>query len=108
MPPNVEWKGETSTVSERVNYNSDTRVVFWNVGNVSAGAGFTNSPKEVSFKVGLTPSINQVGLAPAILGETTVESTDAYTETKLESKAETLTTRFFDLNFKNGNEIVTK
>ena len=108
LPVGVTWKGETSPASEKISFNPDTKVVSWNIGNISAGAGFTISAKEVSFKVGLTPSINQIGLAPSILSQTQVNSTDTYAEVPISVTADSLSTRYTDGSYSPGKETVVK
>jgi hypothetical protein len=108
LPPGVAWKEETSPTTERVVYNPDTRTVSWNVGNVAAGTGFSSSPREVSFKVGLTPSLSQVGSPVDLIGESSLEATDTYTTFRLQVGFSSVNTHFSDLTFKSGNEIVIK
>jgi hypothetical protein len=108
LPAGVEWKGETSPTSERLAYNSDTRVVSWNIGNISSGTGFTYSPKEVSFKVGLTPSVTQVGQTLNLTSQTEAVAKDIYTETTLKSTAQPVTTRYSDPGFVTGSDVVAR
>jgi hypothetical protein len=108
LPAGVEWKSETSPSSERISYNPDTRVVSWDVGNILASTGFIYSAKEVSFKIGITPNINQIGSVPAILLDINAFSIDTYTDTEIKLNTGSLSTRFFDTSFRNGNDIVVK
>ena len=108
LPTGVIWKGETQPVSERINYNQDTRTVSWNIGNVSAGVGFTLSPKTVSFKVGIIPSINQIGSAPTLLSQINATATDTYTEGQIGATIPPVTTQYSDPGYKTGNNIVVK
>ena len=108
LPTGVIWKGETQPVSERINYNQDTRTVSWNIGNVSAGVGFTLSPKTVSFKVGIIPSINQIGSAPTLLSQINATATDTYTEGQIGATIPPVTTQYSDPDYKAGNNIVVK
>ena len=108
LPTGVIWKGETQPVSERINYNQDTRTVSWNIGNVSAGVGFTLSPKTVSFKVGIIPSINQIGSAPTLLSQINATATDTYTEGQIWATIPPVTTQYSDPDYKAGNNIVVK
>ncbi|MES2213738.1 MAG: hypothetical protein V4473_02800 [Patescibacteria group bacterium] len=108
LPPGVTWKGEATPASERISYNPDTKRITWNVGNVSAGSGFTLSPREVSFKVGITPSVSQVGTTPALVTNMSAGATDTYTNTTLTQNTENVTTRFNDSNFQQGNDTVVK
>ena len=108
LPTGIVWKAETSPSGERVSFNPDTRIVSWEIGSVSAGVGFAYSPKTVSFKVGITPSINQIGIVPLLTEGVDSEAMDTWTEGLIRTNAPAVTTRFFDPSFVSGNDIVTK
>ncbi len=108
LPQGVTWKGESTPATERVSYNPDTRTVTWNVGNISSGAGFTLSAKEVSFKIGIVPNVTQISNTPTLLTNISAVATDTYTNTTLQQGAQNITTRFSDPGFVSGNEVVVK
>lgn len=108
LPVGVEWKNETSPSGEKLSYDSNSRIVTWNVGNVSSGIGYGYAPREASFKVGLTPSINQIGTTPNLTTTVNVSAMDTYTEKQVNSTATELNTRYSDATFVNGKETVTK
>lgn len=85
LPVNVVWKNMVLPQSEAANvsYNSVTREVVWNVGDVPAGTGTTTSPRSVAIKVGITPSLNQVGLRPDMTGEFRITGKDMFTNTDI-------------------------
>ncbi len=108
LPSGVEWKGTTSPDGESVSYNTDNRTVTWNAGSISAGAGFTYSPKEVSFKVGLTPSVSQIGSAPTLVSQISANATDSYVEAPISVTANAVNTRYSDASFVQGRDVVGK
>jgi hypothetical protein len=108
LPVGVVWKNATSPASERIAYDSDSRTITWSVGAVSAGTGFNFSPRAVSFQVGLTPSLTQVGSPVDILPFSKVSATDTYVQTTISTSAGDVTTRFSDPGFVGGQEMVTK
>lgn len=108
LPVGIIWKAETLPVGEKVSFNPETRIVSWEVPNISAGAGFALSPKMVSFKVGIIPSINQIGTAPNLTSEVYSEAMDTYTENLIKITAPSVTTRFSDPSFLTGNDTVVK
>ncbi len=108
LPSGISWKEQISPNTERISYNPDTRVVLWNVGNVSSGAGFTSSPRQVSFQIGLTPSVSQIGSIVTLTSETNFQTIDTYIESKLQLSQPQVTTHFADRTFKFGNDIVVK
>lgn len=108
LPAGIVWKAETSPSSESVIFDPSTRIVSWEAGNVTAGAGFAYSPKTVSFKVGITPSLNQVGTMPFLTGTIDAEVMDTHTEKLMKLNIPAVSTRFFDPSYVSGNEIVAK
>jgi hypothetical protein len=108
LPVGVVWKGETAPISERINYSPDTRVISWNVGNISAGAGFNYSPKTASFKVGITPSINQIGAVPTLVTNIRASALDTFANSPVSSTADDASTQFSDPNFKFGDGTVAQ
>jgi hypothetical protein len=108
LPPGVDWKNEFSPPGERLSFNPETRVLVWNVGNLSFGTGFTYSPKQISFKVGIIPSISQIGSIPELVSQLKAEATDIYTDATLKSEARSVTVQSSDPNFKNTDGIVVK
>lgn len=106
LPVGVEWKGEVSPTSERISYDLDKRTVTWKIGNMSASIGYSYPAKEVSFKVGIIPSVNQIGSSPVLVSRSTITAFDTYTETTVRGAAEQVNTQFSDLDFKSGENIV--
>lgn len=108
LPAGVAWKGQSSPQSETVMYDNNSRTVSWNLTAVSAGVGFTNSARQVSFQLGITPSVNQIGSTPVVLGESDASGYDTYASTTVRSVAPNLTTLFSDSSFRPGQDIVAK
>lgn len=108
LPSGVEWKGETSPSSERINYDPNTKTVTWNVGNVTSSTGFTFSPREVSFKVGIIPSVTQVGSSGTLVNSAELKFVDTYTTLPSSQTLLPVTTRFSDATFKSGQDTIVK
>ncbi len=108
LPLGVAWKNEVSPSGEKISFDPNTRVVSWNVGSVSAGVGFGYSPREISFKVGLTPSTSQIGQGPNLLLEVRGVSTDTYAESSLSFSMDSVTTQYSDPAYRSGNNVVVK
>ncbi len=106
LPAGVEWKNETFPSNERLVFNPETRVVTWNIGNISSGTGFTYSPKEVSFKVGIVPSVSQVGSNPDLVTGIKLSTADTYTETQVVIETQAVTTQFSDPSYVHNESIV--
>jgi len=108
LPLGVEWKSNFIPANEKITYDADSRVVYWNVGNVASGSGFEYSPKEVNFKLGITPSLSQVGSSPALLMQTNAAGHDTYTDTPVSLGAQSVTTYVSDPGFNNSMSSVIK
>jgi hypothetical protein len=108
LPQGVLWKGQVSPSSEKITYNPDSRTVSWGAGNVSAGVGYSFSPREVSFQVGLTPSVSQIGLEASLTGNSNVSANDTYTGEALTASAQSVSTHYSDPSYSTNDNIVVK
>ncbi len=99
-PTYVRWLGVVSPSGESVTYNDVNGEITWVPGDIPAGVGFSGGGKEVSFQLGLTPSVSQLGTAPAIISRATLEGTDSFTQKLLQITREALATDMIsDQNF---------
>lgn len=109
VPNYISWEGLTSPESEKISYNPTTREIIWNAGDIKGGAGITSSSRQVSFQIGLTPSLSQVGLAPTLLSPATVTGTDKFTSKDVVfSKPEITTRSVKDADTKENDAVVVK
>ncbi|MDB4984194.1 MAG: hypothetical protein JWM20_373 [Patescibacteria group bacterium] len=85
LPTNVTWKDVELPASERANvtYNSVTKTLQWNVGDVPAGTGTAAATKTISMKVGITPSSQQSGSIADLTGPITIMGHDTFTGTDM-------------------------
>ena len=96
LPPYVSYKtGQTGFT-----YDSPSRTVRWDLGELKAGVGYTSAARVGSFQVTLTPSISQVGQAPALTGATVLSGTDRFAQIQVQATAQGPTTQTSD--GKNG------
>jgi len=106
---NVEYISAKSFASEDIVYDPQTRLVTWNLGNLSADAGFSTPKREVSFQVALTPIAGQVGTTPTLLSSITLTGQDGSTAKAISISNTALTTRMpTDPAFIQGDDVVTK
>lgn len=103
LPIGVFWKNEISPASEKVNFDPDTRIVTWNIGNISSGAGFTSSPESVSFKVGIMPSLSQIRSAPELVSQANFTGKDVYVDVPTTVTAGAVTTYTSDPGFSTSD-----
>ena len=80
LPSYVEWKAQTYPSNENISYNSATREVTWKVGAVQPGF---NTQRKAYFKIGFTPSVSHVNLAPPIVTQIKLRAEDSFAGTDL-------------------------
>ena len=78
LPPWVRFTGPVSPPSEDLIYNPSTREITWNVGGIPKGTGINGGDREVSFQIGFTPSLSQVGTMPTLVNDTTLTGHDDF------------------------------
>ncbi|HEY4508735.1 MAG TPA: hypothetical protein VJC13_00415 [Candidatus Paceibacterota bacterium] len=108
LPAGVAWKNEVSPAGEKISFDANTGTITWNAGSVSAGTGIGYSPREVSFKIGFTPSISQINLAPDLLSNISAMANDTYAEVQVSVSIGSVNAQYSDPSYKNGDNIVTK
>jgi hypothetical protein len=69
-------------------FNDRTNSLIWEIGNIEAGTGILNSPREVVFQVKITPAPNQVNKAVELLGKTTLSAKDLFTGEEIKVSGE--------------------
>ncbi len=107
LPPYIVWKGVTEPADEDVTYDQSTGLITWTVGTVRAGAGYTNPFRELAFQVGLTPSVNQIGVAPVLIEDATLKATDGFAGVSVGYTTEARTTLLGDdPSFDEGDDRV--
>ncbi len=61
LAPRVSYKEVFVPKGSNVSFNSNTRELTWNIGNIKRGEGIKTPLKELSFEVSYTPSLSEVG-----------------------------------------------
>ncbi|MDP3957857.1 MAG: hypothetical protein Q8Q36_00120 [bacterium] len=109
LPSYVRFMSRTSPEGEDVAYIQETREVVWNLGRLEQGTGIESASRQVSFQIGLTPSLSQVGTSPSLTGEIVFEGEDAFTRGGIVFSRSALTTRLLgDTGTTDADGIVTK
>lgn len=92
LPPYVEWKDLVSPSGANLVYNPVSHEISWNLGKIKAGTGYEINPQEVSFQVGLSPGLAQVGKTPAMISQATFTGKDDFTGVEVNRDVDPLTT----------------
>jgi hypothetical protein len=107
LPPYVKWAGSVSPGKENITYNRNTNEVLWTPGDIVAGTGVGQPPREVAFQVVLTPSLSQIKTTPALVSDVNFSGTDLFTgEVLSEEKGDILTVLSTDPKAPDGGDTV--
>ncbi len=96
LPSWVRFVGPISPPSEDLTYNPSTREIVWNVGGIQKGTGITGVDRDVSFQIGLIPSLSQVDTMPVIINGTTLTGHDDFAKVDVKVNKPPLTTLLQD------------
>jgi hypothetical protein len=104
LPPYVRY---VSAGSSGVSYDSQSRTVTWNVGDLGAGVGYSLPSKQAYFQVILTPSTSQVGSAPQLTSAAKFKGQDRYAQVSVTTDSQAPTTALTEAGFSSGMETVS-
>ena len=96
LPVWVKFMGPVSPPSEDLTYNPLTRQITWNIGGIPKGTGITEGDREVSFQIGFTPSLTQVGTMPVLINDTTLTGHDDFANVDVKVNKTALNTMLQD------------
>lgn len=104
LPPNAIWKGVygPNIPTSSVKYNSSTREITIDLGDIESGTGVDKPVKELYFKIGFIPTLTQVGRLPQTIINPTLTATDSFTGERIQLKNDSMTT---DITSGVNNEI---
>ncbi len=89
LPPYVRFVGPTSPADGSITFDSNSRVVSFAAGKVSAGGVV----KRGAFQVALLPSTSQRGTSPVLMSAVSYTGTDSFTKRLLEGPLPSVTTQ---------------
>lgn len=103
LPIYIDWRDSIQGQGDLV-YNTVSQQLEWNAGNISSGAR-----SEMSFQVGLVPSVSQIGNTPVLVQSQTMRATDRFTGTRLQATADPVYTELStEAGFAEDNGIVVR
>lgn len=92
LPTYVKWLNITSDPSQNITYNDSNGEIKWKVGDINSGLGTRFPAREVSFQVGLIPSLSQVGESVELINSSSVKGVDSFTQTTISGSSRAVTT----------------
>ena len=96
LPDWIRFIGPISPPTEDLTYDATTKEILWKVGGVPSGTGITDTGREVSFQIGFTPSLSQVGMMPTIINDTVLTGHDDFANVDVKVDKGPLSTLLLD------------
>ncbi|TET84399.1 MAG: hypothetical protein E3J36_01340 [Candidatus Nealsonbacteria bacterium] len=98
LPKNVKLTGKIFPAkdSERFTFDSQSREIVWDIGELNVGQGIFNSAPTISFQIALAPDSAQKGQTPEIIREAKITAEDSWTKESLEATAPAINTTLPD------------
>lgn len=90
LPENVKLTGKILPEDARLTFDSQSREIVWNLGELSSGQGVISEAPKIIFQVALTPNEEQKGKKAKLLDELKINGQDLWTNTILEGKTSAL------------------
>ncbi len=105
LPSGIAWANAIAPTNEKVTYNPTDHTVTWDLGTLKALSLSPTGRREVAFRVGLTPSVNQVNTSPLLVTGTQFSGIDTFTQKVLNVEVPDLDIRLAkDPLFKSSTE----
>ena len=96
LPKEVKPTGQIFPEDLRITFDSQSREMVWEIGEIEAGAGILTEAKNCAFQITLTPAEKQKGEPALLVGEARISSSDEWTEEILEATASSIDTTLPD------------
>ncbi|HEA84620.1 MAG TPA: hypothetical protein ENI04_01400 [Candidatus Wildermuthbacteria bacterium] len=92
----VQLSGNIFPQDSSLVFDSVSREVIWDAGDIVAGAGTFGPAASVSFQISFTPQEFQIGTTPELIGEARITGDDIFTNRLVSSANEAITTALPD------------
>ena len=92
LPADVRLTGKIFPQDSRFTFDSQSREIVWEVGNLEAGRGVLNEAPNVAFQIEFRSDTLSAGETPEIIGQARITGQDVFTESMLQSIAPALNT----------------
>lgn len=98
LPENSKLTGKIfpEEEAEKFTFDSQSRELVWNVGELMVAEGILNPAPNISFQISFTPYSSQIGQTPVIINEATVTGQDTWAGEILQAKDNELITALQD------------
>jgi len=84
LSPGVKLTGRISPENSRLTFDSQSKEIIWELGDLEAGTGKITPAPNVAFQISFTPDFSQRGLIPLLVSQAKIIGEDYWTEEFLE------------------------
>jgi hypothetical protein len=107
LPSYVQLTGKIFPENASLTFDSQSREIVWDIGELSVGQGILNSAPNISFQISFVPGSSQIGTAPDLISQIVISGEDSWTNDLIESVLQPVNTAALsDDNFKTLNGTV--
>ncbi len=92
LGPAVEFVAVLFPTDAVLDWNPSTREVRWNIGDLPAGIGVKTEPREISFRIKVTPRMQDVGKFATLISSVKLTGQDVFTDVMREYELNEATT----------------
>jgi hypothetical protein len=93
---NVSLTGLIFPEDARLTFDSNSREVVWQIGDLEAGYGVLVPASSVAFQIVFTPSLSQKGTVPNLIGQVTITGEDQATSLSVQGISPAINTTLPD------------
>lgn len=79
LPSYIDWKNVVIPTDSSLSYKSSTGEIVWSPGTISAGTGYIQPAREITFQIAFTPALPHVKKVPQLISAATLEAEDDFT-----------------------------
>lgn len=96
LPKQVKLTGEIFPKESNITFDSESREIVWEVGEIEAGAGIDRPHPNIAFQISFIPTSDQRGGVATLISEAKISGEDTWTEAVIEAKTEAIDTTLAD------------
>ncbi len=90
LPSYVQWENKVYQTGEDIKYEAASGKITWKIGKLAASTGILLPTRTVTFQVGLTPSLSQLGQTIEVVKAPQVSGSDDFTDAEISATASAL------------------
>ena len=96
LPAEAKLTGKILPENARLTFDSNSREIVWEVGDLDPGVGIATLAPTVSFQISFSPQESQRGQTPEIISRVKITGEDAWTDELIEKNFSSITTELPD------------